>query len=257
MTITPAFELDDIVPIVRSAEKAVMSVYNDPGSMDISFKSDTSPVTTADIQSHNILIEGLSRLDPGIPIVSEEQDSHISQRNMQADMYWLIDPIDGTKEFIAHNGQFTICVALIKHKRPLFGIVSAPAFKLLYYGGKPFGSYKVSGNSQTVQLTQATPEKIVYGSISHSNDATKQYINENYADCSVQPVGSQLKFVYVADSKAVAYPRIGSTMKIWDIAAGHAILEGVGGSVERPDGSTIFYGGPSLLAGDFVAYVKK
>ena len=234
-----------------------MTIYSGDLNLSISYKSDTSPVTAADLQSHIILTEGLANIDPTIPIVSEEQDESINLRSMQSDTYWLIDPIDGTKEFIARNGQFTICVALIKHKRPLFGIVSAPALQLVYYGGKPYGSYKIIGDGDSQVIKKRIPENIVYGSISHSSSATKQYIQKHYANHTLQALGSQLKFVYVADSKAAAYPRIGSTMKMWDIAAGHAILEGVGGVVERPDGTPIFYTAGQLLAGDFIAYVNE
>lgn len=257
MNITQTVKLSDVLSVVRSAEKAVLDIYNQSEEFAIEYKADTSPVTAADLQSHTIITEGLAALDPNIPIVSEEQDESINLRSMQSDTYWLIDPIDGTKEFIARNGQFTICIAYMKHKRPVFGIVSAPALQVLYYGGKSFGSYKIFGDSAPQLLQHTIPEKIVYGSISHSNPETKRYIQEHYAGYAVQSLGSQLKFVYLADSKAAAYPRIGSTMKIWDIAAGHAILEGVGGVVEHPDSTPIFYKAGQLLAGDFIAYVNE
>ncbi len=256
MQIIPSVHTDNILKVVRRAEREVMAIYSGDGNLSITYKADTSPVTVADRQAHTILTDGLASLDASIPIVSEEQDESINLRNMQSDIYWLIDPIDGTKEFVAHNGQFTICVALMKDRKPIFGVVSAPALGLLYYGGKAYSSYKITSVGDPIKIDYVVPGNIVYGSLSHSNEATQDYIKNYFPECEQHSVGSQLKFVYVADGQALAYPRIGSTMKIWDIAAGHAILEGVGGTILRPSGDEIDYTSTNMLAGDFIARIR-
>lgn len=253
MGINSTIPVEDIIDTVNRVASAVLRIYNSPDRLGIDYKVDASPVTEADTLAHTMLVKLLTYLAPSIPIVSEEQDAHINRATIAKDIYWLIDPIDGTKEFIAHNGQFTICVALMKDYKPIFGIVSAPALQSLYYGGKEYGSYKIISNTAPKKIDRVEPASIIYGSLSHMNTATTEYINEHYPDCELQSVGSQLKIVYVADGRAKAYPRIGSTMKTWDIAAGHAVLEGAGGVMQRPDGSEIDYRDPDLLAGDFVA----
>lgn len=255
MKITNTIELQDALLVVERAKTAVLDIYNDTNTntIEVTLKDDKSPLTHADTISHQILTTGLSKIDTTIPVVSEEQDTQTNAINMQNEYYWLIDPIDGTKEFISHAGQFTICVALMKNGAPIFGIVCAPALGELYYGGKEYGSFKVLESGDVITLSaQSAPQKI-YGSVSNTNEATKLYIKEHYGDYDIESVGSQLKFTYVAEGKAQAYPRIGTDMKIWDVAAGHAIIEGAGGSVVRPDGSSIEYTDPEFLVGDFIA----
>lgn len=254
MLINTTIPVEDIIDSVNKVALAVLSIYNSPDTLGIDYKSDASPVTKADLLAHAMLTESLTRLAPKVPIVSEEQDTQINRNNITSDVYWLIDPIDGTKEFIAHNGQFTICVALMKKQKPIFGIVSAPALHSIYYGGKEYGSFKKIANTAK-KIDRVEPESIIFGSLSHVNAATADYIKEHYPNCELQSVGSQLKIIYVAEGKARAYPRIGSTMKTWDIAAGHAILEGVGGVILRPNGTEIEYTNPDLLAGDFIAKI--
>lgn len=256
MQITEKIQLEDALAVVKDAEIAVLSIYNDPNTLEVMYKEDKSPLTQADVTSHRILTEGLSKIDSNVPVVSEEQPQDINERHMMSEYYWLIDPIDGTKEFISRAGQFSICVALMKQGVPILGIVSAPALRELYYGGKEYGSFKIDESGNAQKLPISSPQHIIYGSISNTNDATKEYIANHYADYDMQAVGSQLKFTYLAEGKAVAYPRVGTDMKVWDIAAGHAIVEGAGGKVERPDESAIDYTKPDFLAGDFVAKIS-
>lgn len=253
MLISNSIDAQKIIDSVRAVELAVLDVYHSSEKLTIDYKSDASPITVADRVAHRLLVDSLSGISDMVPIVSEEQNTHINLTNMKSNLYWLIDPIDGTKEFIARNGQFTICVALMKEKRPIFGVVSAPALNTLYYGGKMYGSYKVISSGKPQKIQSKNHKNIVYGSISNPSADTYDYIKKYYPECTIESVGSQLKFVYVAEGRAKAYPRIGSTMKIWDIAAGHAILEGAGGVIKRPNGDDILYDGSALYAGDFVA----
>lgn len=255
MNITDSITLDNVMKVIDAANKAVLDIYNSPESIDVTYKADNSPLTQADTTSHAILTKGLQAIDTSIPVVSEEQSFEENEISKQQELYWLVDPIDGTKEFISRAGEFTICVALMYKGNPIFGIVSAPALGELYYGGKDFGSYKVVSGGEPMQLPlQAAPQKI-YGSISNTNAATAEYIKEHYDDFEIESVGSQLKFTYVAEGKAAAYPRVGTDMKLWDIAAGHAIVEGAGGAVKRPDGSEIDYTDTDFLTGDFIAKI--
>jgi 3'(2'), 5'-bisphosphate nucleotidase len=255
MNITRSITLDAVMRVVHDANNAVLDIYNGAEVVTVTYKTDNSPLTYADTISHTLLTKGLLALDETIPIVSEEQSLEENENSRQREFYWMIDPIDGTKEFISHSDQFTICVALMHNGRPMFGIVSAPALGVLYYGGKNFGSFTVESGGEPIQLpSQIAPRKI-YGSISNTNEKTKKYIEEHYKVYEIESVGSQLKFTYVAEGKAAAYPRIGTDMKLWDIAAGHAIIEGAGGTVQRPDGSEINYADNGFLAGDFVAQI--
>lgn len=243
---------DSLLDLVATADQAVMQFYST--DIEVEVKSDASPITQADRVSHDILTRGLAELYPDIPVISEEGDEVANAKNVTGDAFWLVDPIDGTKEFIAHNGQFTVCVALIEDGRPTFGIISAPALGVTYYGGPEFGSFKKLADGTIEQLAEiAVANHVLLASRSHNSPQTTAYIEQHYPDYTVDQIGSQLKFTYVAEGNAEVYPRLGHTMKIWDVAAGHAILRGMGGDVTRPDGSPIDYRQPDLLVGDFIA----
>lgn len=247
-------QLSVVLKIVADASRVVMKLYNDSLPVDVRYKADNSPLTKADLESHRIITEALSKSFPSIPIVSEEGSAEYNQQAVNSDRFWLVDPIDGTKEFIAHNGQFTICIALIEKGKPVFGVVSAPALGTTYYGGSKMGSYKIDtdGNVKKLQIS-AKPTNVIFGSRSHPNTETADFIARYYGNHTVQEVGSQLKIVLIADGQADAYPRLSTTMRLWDIAAGQAVLEGAGGSLARPDSNAIDYSDNDLLAGDFVA----
>ncbi|CAN5657126.1 3'(2'),5'-bisphosphate nucleotidase CysQ [soil metagenome] len=245
--------LEELLEVVQEAGNSVLDVYNSNSAI-VQTKIDDTPVTQADLASHEILTSGLKRLFPSIPIVSEEGNLADNHRIVKSERFWLIDPLDGTKEFIARSKHFTICVALIESDTPCFGIVSAPALGDTYYGGRELGSYKRTGLGETTPI-RVTKNKlgVVLGSRSAYNEQTRVYIDEHYPGVEIQAVGSQLKLPCVAEGKADAYPRIGSTLHLWDLAAGQAILEGAGGSVRKPDGSPINYHADNLQVGDFVA----
>ena len=246
-------KLPELFELIKRADDAIMEIYNAESAI-VTTKADNTPLTQADVASHDILTAGLARLFPDIPIVSEEGDEGQHAAIIQAETFWLIDPIDGTKEFLNRSGDFTVCVALVEAGVPTFGIVSAPAYGELYYGGPETGSFKKTLAGRTEQLhTTGERTGIVLGSRNHASAETLAYIAEHYPNSDIQAVGSQLKFTRIAEGLADAYPRIGSSMKLWDVAAGDAILVGAGGKIVRPDGSVLNYREPSLLIGDFVA----
>lgn len=248
---------DQIVELMQQASTAVMDVYRSD-DLATEIKSDDSPVTAADKAAHHVLTSGLVRLFGDIPVISEEGDVVHGARDIMSERSILVDPLDGTKEFIKkESGEFTICVGFIEHGHPIYGYISVPVYEQLYYGGK-WADGSESFALETGQLPRAqhvtsTTTNTVMGSVSHKDDGTAAYISKHYPDAQVVARGSMLKFIAVADGEADVYPRVAHTMKLWDVAAGHAVLEGAGGSLTRPDGAAIDYREPSLLVGDFVA----
>lgn len=253
--LTPA-QIEDIRQTTRKAAKAIMAVYDDSQNLEVTTKSDNTPVTQADIAAHEIIMAGLSRLDPTIPIVSEEGDAGQNRQHLQSPNFWLVDPLDGTRAFIAKKtGQFAICIALIVGDDPVFGIISAPALEKTYFGGPKYGSYRENEPKPPVDLAgiDKKPSRAVMTSSNLFNQPTKEYIDKNYPDYELKNVGSQLKLPYMAEGFADVYPRIDGPLHTWDLAAGHAILEGAGGQVSRFSGQKINYRSPDMKAGDFIA----
>ena len=251
--VTTEIALSALLGVVQEAAQAVMDVYNSQSAV-VELKGDNSPVTQADIAAHHILTSRIQRLYPHIPMISEEGDAQENRRAVQQQLFWLIDPLDGTKEFLARNSDFTICIALIEGDAPSFGLIAAPALGVTYYGGPNSGSFKITGTGEPVPIHVARGSTgVVLGSISHLNRETSDYLARHYPEHRMQAAGSQLKLAYIAEGLADACPRLNHAMRLWDLAPGQAILAGAGGSVTRPDGSPIDYHTPSLLADDFVA----
>jgi 3'(2'), 5'-bisphosphate nucleotidase len=248
-------QLPALLEILKAASHAIMRIYK-ANTTKVINKEDGSPLTQADTAAHTIITSGLARIFPHIPVVSEEGDSTANAKMVQSDIFWLVDPLDGTKEFIKRNGQFTVCIGLIEHGVPTFGLVSAPAPGQTWYGGPGYGSFKVTHKGVRPIHVAAQKTNIVLGSLTHPSPETDLYIASHYPNAQVTEIGSQLKFTHVAQGQADAYPRIGAPLKLWDVAAGHAIVTGAGGSVTRPDGSALNYNMPSMLIGDFVARAK-
>lgn len=245
--------LSELLDVLHEAALAVMDVY-DSHSAVVEMKADHSPVTQADMVSHTILLARLTRLFPHLPLVSEEGDVEENRQAVKQARFWLIDPLDGTKEFLARTDQFTICAALIEDDLPSFGVVSAPALGITYYGSPAYGSFKQAGNGTPVPIHVANERTgVVLRSRSGFNHETRVYVEQHYPAHEVRAVGSQLKLPHIAEGLADAYPRLHNAIHLWDIAAGHALLVGAGGSVKRPDGSPIDYHSPNLLVGDFIA----
>lgn len=245
--------LSTLLAITSDASDAVMEIYN-ANSAVVQIKEDNTPLTQADLASHDIIDAGLRQLFPDIPVVSEEGDKAELATQLQSDAYWLVDPIDGTKEFINRTDQFTICIALVVDGEPVFGIVAAPALDVIYYGGPAMGSFKLVGDGPAEQIHVSERKLgVILGSRLHFDDATAAHIAEHYPNATIEHVGSQLKLPYIAEGKADAYPRMNSPLHLWDLAPGHAIVAGAGGTVTKPDGSPLNYRDESTKIGDFLA----
>ena len=236
--------------LVHQAGEAIMLVYQ-TSDFDVETKKDDSPVTKADLAAHYVLVDGLAKLTPHIAIVSEEDPASLAV-SKQHRCYWLIDPLDGTKEFINKNGQFTVNLALIEDYCPSFGFVSTPVDQTIYWGGQNLGAWRLRNNCQESLQTQASQSPMrVVASKSHLNDATRQFI-ANLGDTQLIQAGSSLKLLRIAEGEADIYPRLAPTCE-WDTAAAQAVLEGAGGKVTQLDGSAMEYGKEDILNPHFMA----
>ncbi|WP_203564014.1 3'(2'),5'-bisphosphate nucleotidase CysQ [Deefgea sp. CFH1-16] len=225
--------LESVIELCQQAGDAVMDIYSEDIKVEI--KNDLSPLTLADLKSNEILVAGLKKLTPNIPIISEE----ISQQEKikLGAKFWMIDPLDGTKEFIKRNGEFTINVALIENRQPILGVVYAPALGKLYAGIPEKNAFVLQNGGRKLLNCRTPPEQglTVLGSRSHANE---QLLTDFLADkkiAEIIPAGSSLKFCLIAEGQADLYPRLGPTME-WDTAAGHAVLLAAGGEVNNLDG---------------------
>lgn len=228
------------------------------GKMGITYKDDKSPVTLADQAAEDIILRDLIKISPEIPIVAEESMSAGNIPKVQ-DKFWLVDPLDGTKEFISGGNDFTVNIALIEDGVPTFGIIYAPALGNLYSTKeKSVATIQNVTNGTTIEdekvisVRKAAKDNMTaLASKSHLDDQTKEFLEKIKAK-NTTSAGSSLKFCVVAEGNADIYPRFGPTME-WDIAAGHAILNAAGGKVINPDGTAFAYRKPSYKNGAFIA----
>lgn len=227
------------------------------GLTEVRHKEDASPVTEADLAAHRVLAIQLPHLLPGCPVVSEEDSASLVYRR-NAERFWLIDPLDGTKEFIARNGEFTVNIALIEDGRSTLGVVYAPAIDALYRGSTGLGAFRCIGD-QIVAINVAPAAEgracRVVASKSHLNETTQAMI-DRLGDVSLVQVGSSLKFCRVAHGEADIYPRLAPTCE-WDTAAAQAVLEGAGGAVVDLHGQPLLYGKPDVLNPSFITTRDK
>jgi len=231
-----------VVDIAKKAGDAVMAIYS--RDFDIYEKADRSPLTEADLASHKVIIESLKELTPDLPVLSEESSREEIADRISWQTYWLIDPLDGTKEFIKKNGEFTVNIALVHQNKVIFGVVDAPALKMTYFGGKYLGAYKLENgieNSVNVALKkQNTKDMKIVGSRSHQSQEFVDFIFD-YPGAEIVSMGSSLKLCLVAEGSADLYPRLGLTSE-WDTAAAQAVVEGADGSVTSlKDGKPLTY----------------
>jgi 3'(2'), 5'-bisphosphate nucleotidase len=240
--------------LARAAGREILSVY----STDFTAvsKDDCSPLTEADLHSHRTIIDGLTLLSPGTPVLSEESATLDYAQRSEWQRYWLVDPLDGTKEFISRNGEFTVNIALIVDQRPMLGVVHVPVSGTTYTGIVGQGAWREAPDTGRtaiqVRLPAASPLRVV-GSRSHGNPALGAALDA-LGPHELRPAGSSLKLCLVAEGSADLYPRLGPTSE-WDIAAGQAVVEAAGGRVVRlPDLSALRYNTKSdLLNPDFLA----
>jgi len=215
------FNIDDILNIAKKAGKEVLKIYN--RDFNIEYKDDKSPLTEADKISHNIIVEGLKKYN--LPILSEEGKNIPYEERKNWEYFWMIDPLDGTKEFIKKNGEFTINIALIYKNRSIFGVVYAPVLEWIYFNDNE-KSYKIEKN-KLIQLPMKRDDKkfIIVASRSHLNEETKKFIENLKIDKEKEfiSIGSSLKLCLVAEGSADIYPRLAPTME-WDTAAADAVV---------------------------------
>jgi 3'(2'), 5'-bisphosphate nucleotidase len=258
MTATPAGippaptpeNLAHLVSLVRAAGRATLQFYG--RAVPVEHKADASPVTTADRVAHELLSEALRAWDPTIPIISEEGDIPPIEERRDWRRFWLVDPLDGTKEFLQGNGEFTVNVALIDGGRPVLGAISAPALDVLYFAGDGLGAWKREGGRAAVRLLSRNPrpgEPVrVIESRSHPSPELEEFLRALPISGRVK-AGSSLKFCRVAEGNADVYPRLGPTME-WDVAAGDCIFRNSG--EHGPRYSPLVYNRPDLRIPSFV-----
>ena len=231
--------IEPIVALATEAGQAILEVY--ATDFDVQEKSDESPLTQADLASHHCIVAALKQLTPDIPIISEEEGLPTFEERRQWQRYWLIDPLDGTKEFVNRNGEFTVNIALIDSHRPVFGVVYVPVQDKTYLGCDGHGAELREGGSVTpirVAVTSGTPVRIV-GSRSHRGSSLDTFL-ERLGETDMIPMGSSLKFCVIAEGRADIYPRLGPTSE-WDTAAAQAVVEQAGGKVLELDGRPLSY----------------
>lgn len=230
--------ISELISIAKKAGAEILQVYESgTENWDISFKGDSSPLTIADKLSNDIINEELVKLFPEIPIISEENKEISYQIRKNFNLFWLIDPLDGTKEFINRNGEFTVNIALIQDHSPVGGIVYVPVQEKMYYAQKGLGAFIIEkGNKKQIEAAAFSKDqkKIrIVASRSHMNRETTKFISQ-FEEAEITSIGSSLKLLLIAEGKAHIYPRLGPTME-WDTAAAHAIVNEAGGRVFRYD----------------------
>jgi 3'(2'), 5'-bisphosphate nucleotidase len=241
-----------LIPLIREAGELVMGVYATDFQVEI--KGDQSPVTVADQRAEKVIFDGLKRLAPDIPVVGEEAASAGDIPDV-SNRFWLVDPIDGTKEFINRNGEFTVNIALIEHGVPVLGLVLAPALDTLYAGAAGVGAWvEVRGERRPLAARSVPADGLtVVGSRHHGNDGAVDAFLAGRLVAAHRMVGSSLKLCILAEGLADVYPRFGRTME-WDTAAGDAVLRAAGGSVRTISGELLAYAKPGFENPDFAAW---
>ncbi|MGV3493665.1 MAG: 3'(2'),5'-bisphosphate nucleotidase CysQ [Ramlibacter sp.] len=243
--------LPDVVALAEEAGEAILAVYRS-GDWDATAKGDGSPVTAADLAAHRCIVQRLATLTPTIPVVSEEAEG--GAVTARSGRWWLVDPLDGTREFLARNGEFTVNIALVEEGRALFGVVHAPALGLTYWGGPELGALRREGAAAAVAIHVAPegrkPLRVV-ASKSHLDADTAGLIGR-LGEVELVQAGSSLKFCRLAEGSADLYPRLAPTCE-WDTAAAQAVLEGAGGAVRDLQGRPLRYGKADPLNAFFIA----
>jgi 3'(2'), 5'-bisphosphate nucleotidase len=238
-------QLDQLVqPVIEIAARAgdeILTIYNSD-DFGVETKDDKSPLTAADIASHECIVAALAELTPDIPILSEESTAISWEERSQWQEYWLIDPLDGTKEFIKRNGEFTVNIALIQGNQAVMGVVHVPVQNRCFYGFENGGAFEraANGDVNTINVTSPAESPVrVVGSRSHRGELVDAYL-EKLGEHVMVSMGSSLKLCLVATGEADVYPRLGLTSE-WDTAAAQAVVECAGGKVTQLDGTPIMY----------------
>ena len=251
--------LNEVIKLMRKADREILSIY-DFVDAEVDYKKDNSPLTRADRVSNDILTEGLKVITPDILIISEETASASYQERKNWEKFWLVDPLDGTKEFIKKNGEFTVNVALIEKGVPVMGVVAIPAQNKIYYGVKGEGAFRIDGeelDSIRIEAKRSTDrgEKMI-AAVSRSHLAEETTLLIDMLKAETVSSGSALKFALVAEGKADLYPRLGPTWE-WDTGAGHAVAEAAGAIVCDLDGEPLRYNKEILKHSGFLVCLPE
>jgi len=242
--------LDEIAEAAREAGEAILDIVR--RGFEVEAKRDASPVTAADRAAELVILAALARAAPGIPVIAEEEVA-AGRIPAHGAIYFLVDPLDGTKEFVRGGDDYTVNIGLIEDGSPKLGVVFAPATRRLYGGCAGGGAWLDEGQGRREIRTRPRGEQLTaVASKSHLNQATVDYLQEAVGTCGYVSVGSSLKFCIVAEGRADIYPRASPTSE-WDTAAGHAVLLAAGGLVDGPDGAPLAYGKRAFLNRAFVA----
>ncbi len=246
------FDHEAVIALARAAGAAIMKVYAEDFSVE--HKDDRSPLTAADLAAHRLIVDGLTALTPDLPVLSEESASVPWAERQRWARYWLVDPLDGTREFVKKNGEFTVNIALIEDGATTFGVVFAPALDELHYGIRGVGAFVRDGANDVPIMSRkpASQPLRVAASRSHMDPRTTAAL-ERMGEAQTQGLGSSLKFCRIAEGRVDVYPRFGPTSE-WDTAAAQCVLEAAGGAVLTLDGRPLRYNSKdSLLNPDFIA----
>lgn len=245
--------------VALAAGAAIMEIYAPADSpADATAKADGSPLTAADLRAHDAILAGLAGLCPAIPVISEEDAAHRAPEGLAR--FILVDPLDGTREFVSRNGEFTVNIALVEDGAPVAGVVCAPALGRLWAGAVGQGAWSATWSiASTPPARHAIAARVppaagllAVASRSHRDAATDDFLG-GLAVAGLRSVGSSLKFCLLAAGEADVYPRFGPTME-WDTAAGQAVLEAAGGRVLTPEGAPLRYGKPGWRNGPFIGW---
>ena len=238
--------VDPVVAIARDAGAAILRVYET--DFKVQEKQDESPLTQADLAAHRCIVDGLAELTPEIPVLSEEGGLPDFAVRSAWQTYWLVDPLDGTKEFVNRNGEFTVNIALIDRGRPVLGVVFVPVTGITFVGCEGYGAQRIdrNGEAQDIRVAASSSRPVrVVGSRSHRGSSLDQFL-AGLGDYDMVPMGSSLKFCVIAEGGADVYPRLGPTSE-WDTAAAQAVVEQAGGAVVTLDGKPMSYNQKSAI----------
>lgn len=253
--------IEELKDIAREAGELILEIYEDENlDWQVDKKADNSPLTIADQKANDLICQRLEAQFPEISIISEENKNVHYETRRTWQRFFLVDPLDGTKEFIKRNGEFTVNIALVEGGKPVAGVVYAPVLDLMYAAEQGKGAWKTTKDGEqpirVQEFSEEQPNLSVVCSRSHLNAETEQFISR-YKDCTPVSMGSSLKFMLIAEGKAAVYPRIAPTME-WDTGAAQAVVEEAGGEVlEFETGEPLRYNKEVLLNPYFVVYGKR
>ena len=248
--------LDQVLEIAILAGQKILDVYEN--DFDVDYKGDGSPLTIADQRAHTLIQEKLETLAPEIPVLSEESKPEVFEQRQNWDRFWLVDPLDGTKEFVKRNGEFTVNIALIENNRPVLGVVHTPVKSTSHFAAEGVGAFKLDaqGERTAIRVREAVKGQVtMVASRSHSGEEVDRYreaVEQDFGPVQIASMGSSLKLCLVAEGVADIYPRLGLTSE-WDTGAAHCVLNVAGGSVIDLAGKPLVYNKPDILNPWFLA----